>query len=268
MFDMMKIKAMFPRYMPLLDDFDNQVETNAKENLLRTLFEVPDIGLKTLRDLTSKDIYKILISQNEPYINSKDYWKYEMFPGLDLDWDVWFKVNFNSKILPRKCKDFNLKLFHGWLSTESRLSRMGYSDGLCKCCQREKENVEHLLINCQYRLQVWKLLEKALRKSFDNIFSLSRKEIIAGFFQKTESNETQIINMCIGITRFHLWKTRNSIREDDETITYINCSMFLKHKIIDHVNILLSSETTDGGIKQLLPKVVDGITEVFAIDNM
>ena len=268
MFDMMKIKAMFPMYIPPLDENDHQVEANEKENLLQSLFEVPDIGLKKLKELTSKDLYKILVSQNEPYINSKDYWRYEMFPGLNLDWNVWFKVNFNSKILPRKCKDFNLKLFHGWLSTESRLSRMRYSDGLCKCCQREKENIEHLLINCQYRLQVWKLLQKSLRKSFGNNLIISRKEIIAGLFHNFESNESQIINMCIGITRFHLWKTRNSIKEDDETITFVNCSMFLKHKIIDHANILLNSETTSNGIKQILTKVVNDIAEVFSIDNM
>ena len=74
--------------------------------------------------------------------------------------------------------------------------------------------------------------------------------------------------MCIGITRFHLWKTRNSIKEDDETITFVNCSMFLKHKIIDHANILLNSETTSNGIKPILTKVVDDIAEVFSIDNM
>ena len=208
------------------------------------------------------------MSQKEPYLKSKDYWKYEMFPGLEFDWNVWFKVNFNSKILPRKCQDFNIKLFHGWLSTESRLSRMKYSNGLCKCCNKEKENVEHLLMNCQYRIKVWKLLQKALRMSFDNSLIIARTAILAGIFQNFESNQTQIINMCIGITRFHLWKTRNSIKEDGEIITFANCFIFLKHKIIDHVNILLFSETTSDGIKQLLPKVVENITEVFSIRNM
>ena len=74
--------------------------------------------------------------------------------------------------------------------------------------------------------------------------------------------------MCIGITRLHLWKTRNSIREENEAITLVNCAMFLKHKITDHANILILSETTSNGIKQLLHKVVDDITQVFSIDNM
>ena len=74
--------------------------------------------------------------------------------------------------------------------------------------------------------------------------------------------------MCIGMTRFHLWKTRNSIKMDDEIITFIKCAMSLKHIILDHVNILLMSEITQKGIKELLPKVVDDIMEVFNINNM
>ena len=241
---------------------------NEKEHILQSLFEVPDNGYKALQDLSSKDIYNILMSKQEPYIKSKDYWQYEMFPGINLDWDTWFKVNFNSKILPRKCQDFNIKLFHGWLSTESRLSRMRYSNGLCQCCKAERENLEHLLINCQYRSQVWKLLQKSLKKTFGNDFKISRTEILGGLFKNHESEKTQIINMCIGITRLHIWKTRNSIKKDDETISFIKCSLSLKHIILDHLNILQISETTQRSIKELIPKLVVDITEVFSIGNM
>ena len=74
--------------------------------------------------------------------------------------------------------------------------------------------------------------------------------------------------MCIGITRFHLWKTRNAIKEDDEKITFIDCSCHLKHKIIDHANILLKSESTFCNVKQLLPKLIEDIEEVFSVHNM
>ena len=267
-FDLLKIKSVFPQYRPILDTDDEEAVVNEKERILRSLFEVPDNGYKALQDLSSKDIYNILMSKQEPYIKSKDYWQYEMFPGINLDWDTWFKVNFNSKILPRKCQDFNIKLFHGWLSTESRLSRMRYSNGLCQCCKAERENLEHLLINCQYRSQVWKLLQKSLKKTFGNDFKISRTEILGGLFKNYESEKTQIINMCIGITRLHLWKTRNSIKKDDETISFIKCAMSLKHIILDHLNILLISETTQRSIKEHIPKLVDDITEVFSIGNM
>ena len=267
-FDFMKVKAVFPHHRPLLDEDNDQEIEDEKEHLLGTFFDVPDMGLKQLKDLTSKDIYRILISQNEPYIKSKDYWKYEMFPGIDLDWNVWFQVNFNNKILPKQCKDFNIKLFHGWLSTETRLRRMKYSDGLCKCCQREEENLEHLLIKCHYRSKIWKLLQCALKRSFGNIVRVTRTEIIAGLFKNHESNQTQIINMCISVTRFHIWKTRNSIKKDDEVITFKNCAMFLKYKILDHANILLKSTMTSEGIKALLPKLIDDITDIFSVSNM
>ena len=44
--------------------------------------------------------------------------------------------------------------------------------------------------------------------------------------------------------------------------------MYLKYKLLDHINILLMSEATENGIKQLLPKVVSGITQAFSVDNM
>ena len=264
-FDMIKINSVFPIHLPLLEEDDEPIREDVKENILQTLFEVPESGLKSLRDLSSKDIYSIFATNNQPRIKSKDYWGIEMFPGLDLDWNIWFKVNFNSKLLPRKCKDFNIKLFHGWLSTESKLSRMGYSNGICRCCKNEQENAEHLLINCQYRQHVWKLLQTALRKTFGNTFKISRTEILAGHFSDCDSHASQIINMCIGITRYHLWLTRNSIRFDDENITFIQCHQILKYKLIDHLIILIKSEKTKNDIKQLLQKVIDDIKETFVV---
>ena len=262
-FDMIKIKAVFPYHRPLLEEDEDHVRGDEKGNLLQTFFEVPDIGLKSLRDLSSKDIYKIFATKNEPYIKSKDYWSNEMFPGLDLDFKVWFKLNFNSKILPRACKDFNIKLFHGWLGTETKLSRMGYSNGLCRCCKTYQENAEHLLIKCQYRRQIWNVLQTSLKKSFGNFLKISRTEILAGFFKDPDSHTSQIINMCIGVTRYHLWITRNSIRYDEENITFIQCCQILKYKLIDHSNILIKSEKTNSGIRQLLEKVVQDIKETF-----
>ena len=201
-----------------------------------------------------------------PHIKSKDYWSIEALPGLNIDWDLWFRINFNSKLLPRKCKDFNIKLFHGWLSTESRLSRMGYSDGICKCCKADRENAEHLLMRCQYRQHIWKLLQTSLRKSIDNSFRLSRTEILAGYFLDDNSPKNQIINMCIGITRYHLWLTRNTIINDKGNVTFIQCHQILKYRLTDHMNILIISEKTQNDIKELLHKVVDDIKSTFLME--
>ena len=74
--------------------------------------------------------------------------------------------------------------------------------------------------------------------------------------------------MCISITRFHIWTTRNSIKKEDEVITFTNCAMFLKYKILAHANILLESTTTSDGIRALLPKLIYDITETFSVNNM
>ena len=67
-----------------------------------------------------------------------------------------FCVTLAPRLYPRKCLDFNWKMFHGRLSTETQLKRMWLPEGICFICKKEQENVDHLLIKCTDLCEIWK----------------------------------------------------------------------------------------------------------------
>ena len=73
---------------------------------------------------------------------------------------LWFDCNFVNDLVPRKCKDFNWKIFHGQVNTETRLEKMNMSNGMCVVCENGKENLEHLLIDCRHVYSIWDAVER------------------------------------------------------------------------------------------------------------
>ena len=127
-------------------------------------------------------MYDIFLQSQDLEMKSNVYWCTKL--GLsENDLKAWFKVNFTNDYLPRKVKDFNWKLFHGLIHTESRLKRMNYSDGICKMCNSGQiENLEHLLFGCTHNRQVWEKMERIIQSSIDKGFIANVKEVIAVFF--------------------------------------------------------------------------------------
>ena len=73
---------------------------------------------------------------------------------------LWFDCNFVNDLVPRKCKDFNWKIFYGQVNTETRLEKMNMSNGMCVVCENGKENLEHLLIDCRHVYGIWDAVER------------------------------------------------------------------------------------------------------------
>ena len=74
------------------------------------MFRLPNGKFKALNELSSKDLYDILLLNEEVQIPSKLYWS-SKFDGVDTKWKTWFMMNFVNKKIPRYCKDFNWKFF-------------------------------------------------------------------------------------------------------------------------------------------------------------
>ena len=161
------------------------------EMLLNTNFKTSSSSKKDLKDLDNKDIYNIFIASKNIKIESKTYWK-SKFDDFSLRFDFWFKCNFTSKIMPRKCIDFNWKLFHGRLSTEMQLKRMKFSDGMCILCKQNEENLDHLLIGCESIGSIWKYIEGIIGNFLKKEYSVCDKVIICGTMSP-EMFETNVI---------------------------------------------------------------------------
>ena len=50
-------------------------------------------------------------------MKEKMYWRLESNDD-SIDFDLWFRYNFTSTIIPRECLNINQKLFHGKVNTE------------------------------------------------------------------------------------------------------------------------------------------------------
>ena len=199
-----------------------------------------------------------------------------MFPTYNFNWNNWYAYNFQNVLLPRKSSDFLWKQFYGLLQTESTLKRWGKSNGNCKCCSANSdndnndsyENTEHLFIYCQYRAKIWTLVQELLREVFGQTITISRLEIMAGYFKDDlDKNSCLVISMILGMSKYSIWLSRNLIKHENKIIGFQECLLRLKHYIMTHAKVLILSNKTENSIKEILVKVRSALDLIFTQDR-
>ena len=109
MFEIQTIKSSI--HSSWLNEIDQKSEISVqKGDILKKLFLVPGHSIKTLGELTSRDIYGIFTSNVRNCSNSEVYWSMK-FPNSEINFNRFFRNNFVNSFLPRKCKDFNWRIF-------------------------------------------------------------------------------------------------------------------------------------------------------------
>ena len=259
LFEMKTVKKVMPESCARNIEYTSVI-TDDKDDILQYKFVVPGLGIKCLKDLSSKDIYNIFLLNQTLDIRSKHYWCGK-FGVVDFDWQAMFQQNLINEYLPRKCKDFNWKLFHGLVNTESRLKNMRYSDGLCKSCTAGNiENLEHLLIGCKYNKLIWKQIENIVKELLGETYKIDTLEIMLGFWSVTATHsliDVKINNVIMGICRYHIWKMRNNIKYGNAEDTGFTKSVkILKISLESHFQVLILSSNTDENIKAKLKNVL------------
>ena len=221
-----------------------------KESILNERFEVPGGLVKTLRKLSTCDIYNILLLNTVAKIKSKQYWieknqfwdKIGFGKKTEIDFEAWFNNNFNNRLNPRKCNDFNWKIFHGVVMTEKRLSKMNLSDGICLLCSDKPENIEHLLFECISLGNIWYKIEKLLETIINKTFEVNQKFVLIGELEK--STENDFINMMLSIIRFTIWKRRNCWKFEKSYMPDTLCYNWIVNEINSHCEMLKKTKLT------------------------
>ena len=266
MFEITTIKKVMPECCAQGTE-SSSVVSDSKDDILQYEFMVPGLGVKCLKDLDSKDIYNILLFTRPFEIKSKHYWRVK-FREIDIEWGVFYQQSLTNRFLPRKCKDFNWKIFHGLVNTEKRLSNMKYSDGICKLCNTGVvENLEHLLINCRYNLQLWKRVEIITNNMFEEKHKIDDKVVILGFLVDKDTKNWvnfEIANMLLSICRYHIWKMRNNVKYGEkDDVGYTLSAKFLRYDIESHIQVLSLSGSTNDDVKHILSKVMSLLGTYF-----
>ena len=229
--------------------------------------DIPNVGTKTICDLTSKDIYKVFLLNNVPIIPSKQYW-FEKFGTNEIDWDTLFMVNSINVFMPRPVKDFNWRLTHGLVNFNSKLHHMKnkdgspFSDGNCGVCTGGiLESGQHCIYECPNSTRLWKKVEGALSYTEEKQVTITSQHAMTGFWKDGTSDLILLKNMVIGITRFHIWKVRNSIKLDGKSIDINGSCNILRTTLINHIGVLLSLYKENEPLGKYLNRFKQGIIE-------
>ena len=216
-FELYSIKNFFPKeWWKAKEKTVNMVNKHSDlDSILNTTFVVPMIGKKKLLELTSGDMYKLFMSTNQIVVKPVMYWK-NKFMDIEIDFDKWYTCNFMNKLSPRKCIDFNWRIFHGQVNTESKLKKMNFSDGMCKLCMEFNENVEHIIIDCQHVKGIWQNIETLISVILESDTELTRFNIMAGYL--IDGFNYGIVNMMLSVARWLIWKRRCIFKYDGKYI--------------------------------------------------
>ena len=133
-------------------------------DILDATFRLSNGLHKPLDKLSSKDLYSIILFNRSVHIASKLYWL-QKFDDIENKWMILFHVNLVNNLLPWQCKDFNWKLFHGQINTESHLQRMSLSYGRCKICCIYVEKLDHLLYECDGIAKIWQEIQNIVSRA-------------------------------------------------------------------------------------------------------
>ena len=256
-FEMFRIKRAFPRKCELSLENENLVR-GGKDFLLQMEFDIPNEGTKSLKELTSKDLYKIFNLSNVPVIPSQRYWSRKLNRD-DIPWDNYFHVNLSNKMMPRNVADFNFKCIHGLNRTGMKLKAMKLGISKCLSCRASDENLEHIIYECNDGRIVWPIIEEILRKTFDNHVSMSKTVVLTGLFDVDISDKLLIMNVVLCITRFHLWKIRNKIRYDFESVPTGKNIRILKWSLLNHISLLKKSHDKSSDVFETLEREIEQV---------
>ena len=202
--------------------------------LLSQKYEVPNFGLKSLIDLSAKDIYSMLLQADCVKIRSIDYWC-KKFPNVCINFENWYNMLSNVNMGHRKSLDFGWKILHGLVNCETRLQKMGYSDGRCKMCLTE-ENVLHIF-KCLHVSNVWLYINETFSIFLDRKFEINDFQLLIGFINGEKYCD--LLNTVLMIVRFEIWKSRCNNRYDDNPQYHRNLLSNVKLSLKNHLNILL-----------------------------
>ena len=212
---------------------------------------------KSLLNLTTKDIYTILLLSEEHVIKSESYWTNKLGYRKN-EFNSWYNKLFVNYIIPRKILDFNWRVFHGQVVTENRLKKMNLSNGICSLCHLEIEDIEHLFCRCNAYSEIWTTAESMLRAL--GVTRLTNFNRIVGIIDSSHGND--VFNMILSITRWVIWKRRCS-KKYGGLISLSSAKFELKSTIFKHIQVLLYYKTNiSDNSKQQLMHLLDLIEPV------
>jgi hypothetical protein len=167
--------------------------------------------------LTNKQVYTEL--KCYMLTKSKQEEKWEMQYGQH-QWNMVYRFLKNN-LIDRKVKEFQWLLINNAIYTETKLVKMKVSDGKCKLCGVEMEDIIHLLYECETIGNIWQYIN-TLCKQISEV-SINEASVMLGMQNVEDSNINELIDFILLTTKWEIWKRRNVIIHQDKWID--DCSL-------------------------------------------
>ena len=113
-------------------------------------------------------------------------------------------------------------------------------------------------------MKIWALIEKLIAKSFEEQYPINNFEILCGIFSDDLLNDSLfIINMILGMTRYHLYLMRNYTKHEGKQVGFKESYIKLRCYISSHIKMLLLNKRMKQYVKDKLNEVLVHISDIF-----
>ena len=128
-------------------------------------------------------------------------------------WEVVWK-NLNLLSCKQKIIQLQWKCIHFIVYTESRLQKMGTSNGLGPFCKNNTETLQHLFFQCLKIKPIIEKLNTMIIAVCDQTYVLNEENIMLGIYLYDKHNikEVLFVNFVIFVAKWVIWKFRNDIK--------------------------------------------------------
>ncbi len=190
--------------------------------------ESVDINGLSLKKLKQILVPKLCVSVCEQYWQDK---------FGDIEWNDVYDI-YNNPLLERKIKEFNWKILNKCLSTENRIKYFAESDGVCKLCSIEDENVEHMLFNCDALGEYWSCVFRLLKCVLSSI-KVDEQIFFLGFNKEEHPilNTRHVLNFVLAESKWIVWKRRCIIRYDNKWLTDKQMVCMIESRLLQRIKI-------------------------------
>ena len=120
---------------------------------------------------------------------------------------------------------------------------MNKSNGVCKLCSKDEENIAHLIFLCPNIKKVWAKIEILLTSITELDIKLNTKSVILGVTMNECDNNVDVkvfVNFVVLMTKWCIWKHRNDVKygkKDIKSNEYIyNCIIRMCQKDVKTIS--------------------------------
>ncbi len=111
-----------------------------------------------------------------------------------------------------KKKQFHWKIVHRAVYCETRLARMGKSNGICRICNDEEEDIVHMLIHCKQTSNIWQHMVVQINELLNLDITFDDETKLFGAWTNQFDCKYYIVNLMIVETLWQIWKNRNNVK--------------------------------------------------------